>query len=90
MGIDPGQLSSALAQLGNIGQGNVTVTGVVTAAGFAASGGSTLGPTSATALVVTGPTTLDEVVIAAELPTADPAVTGRLWANSDVVTVSTP
>jgi hypothetical protein len=24
------------------------------------------------------------------LPTADPAVTGQLWANSDVVTVSTP
>lgn len=82
MGIDPGQLSSAIAQLGNIGQGDVTVSGVVTAAGFSASGGSVFGPTQVTALVATGTVTMSG------LPTSEPAADNQVWSNTDVLNLS--
>lgn len=45
-------------------------------------------PAAAASPTFTGTVTLPAVVVAASLPTVDPAVAGHLWSNAGVVTVS--
>lgn len=62
-------------------------TGQIRIEGTASFGGSPA-PAATASPTFTGTVTLPAVVMAADLPTADPTNAGQLWSNAGVVTVS--